>query len=82
VKKAPDSGWAAAEREQRSLHARMILARTFQRREEIDFDWYLGKADAALHGLNQAGWRIVRAHDSWPGDNGGICMLVDEEWTL
>lgn len=37
----------------------------------------------ALHAIDAivgAGGRIVWAHDSWPGDNGGLCMLVDEEW--
>jgi hypothetical protein len=73
VKRSPDSGVAAVERQKRSAHARMILARTFQRREDIDFDWYLGKADAALYNLNDAGWRVVRL-----GPNGEVA----EEWTL
>lgn len=34
-----------------------------------------------LNALHAAGWRIVRVHDAWPGDNGGTAMLVDEEWT-
>lgn len=38
-------------------------------------------AEAALLAVLGAGWRIVRVHYAWPGDNGGIAMLVDEEWT-
>jgi len=34
-----------------------------------------------LTALHDAGWRLVRVADAWPGDNGGTAMLVDEEWT-
>lgn len=57
----------------RSSQPRMILARTFQRRENIDFDWYLGKADAAIYNLNAADWRVVRVA---PGGD------ITDEWKL
>jgi len=37
-------------------------------------------ARTVLTDLHADGWRLVRAHDSWPADNGGTCMLVDEVW--
>lgn len=61
------------ERKRRSAHPRMILARTFQRREDIDFDWYLGKADAALYSITEAGWAVVKL------DHAGH---ITERWTL
>lgn len=82
MKRSPDSGVAAAERQKRSAHARMILAHTFQRREDIDFDWYLGKADAALYNLNQAGWRVVKTGDEGIRHGSKPHVAILEEWTL
>lgn len=47
---------------------------------EPDEDNYLD-AVAVLEDLRASGWRLVRVADAWAGDNGGMAMLVDEEWT-
>lgn len=46
----------------------------------VSRDHRLERAHAALLALHDAGWRLVRVADAWPGDNGGTAMLVDEEY--
>ena len=54
-----------------------IIARTFQRGEDHDEDWYAGRASAAVFNLTSQGWRLVRNESSNPTPH--ISIAVNRE---
>lgn len=54
-----------------------IIARTFQRGEALDEDWFAGRAAAAIANLNAQRWRIVRNDMNSPTPH--ISLAVNQE---
>lgn len=53
------------------------IARTFQRGEDHDPDWFEGRASAAVANLNAAGWRIVANDTTSPGVHTSIAVNLE-----